>query len=347
MMETCRKLKVDLRCHTKTHKTLEAADILTGGTRRKIACSTIPECRLYADNDYEDILLAFPISADKIPRCAELANRLDEFHVMLSGLEGFPCLKDGASDLNAGKVWSVFVEIDCGYGRTGIAWDSDDTLEAGTLLKENPNTKLQGLYTHCGQSYDHMTPKQRKDHQKKIVSRLEGVAKKLRALGIEVPVVGTGSTPTCNMAEPVLSSFDEFHPGNYVFNDVEQLYLGSCKLEDIACCVATRVVCQRRDLNMLVVDCGFMGMSHDGMRQRPDDFCVIKDHPHLMYYDNSQELGKVKAKEGEKLDFERYPVGTILFIYPFHSCATAALYQEYLVHSGEKITATWKPVKGW
>lgn len=60
----------------------------------------------------------------------------------------------------------------------GIAWDSDDTLEAGTLLKENPNTKLQGLYTHCGQSYDHMTPKQRKDHQKKIVSRLEGVAKK-------------------------------------------------------------------------------------------------------------------------------------------------------------------------
>ena len=63
--------------------------------------------------------------------------------------------------------------------------------------------------------------------------------------------------------------------------DVEQLHLGSCKEEDIACCVATRVVCHRKDLNMLVVDCGFMGMSHDGMRQQPDTFCVIKGHPHL------------------------------------------------------------------
>ena len=46
----------------------EAAVILTGGTRRKIACSTLPECYMYADNGFEDILLAYPITADKIPR---------------------------------------------------------------------------------------------------------------------------------------------------------------------------------------------------------------------------------------------------------------------------------------
>ena len=34
--------------------------------------------------------------------------------------------------------------------------------------------------------------------------------------------------------------------------------------------------------------------------------------------DNSQELGKIKAKEGKSIDFDRYPVGTMLFIYPFH-----------------------------
>ena len=46
----------------------EAAVILTGGTRRKIACSTLPECEMYADNGFEDILLAFPITANKIPK---------------------------------------------------------------------------------------------------------------------------------------------------------------------------------------------------------------------------------------------------------------------------------------
>eukprot|EP00745_Piridium_sociabile_P037008 TRINITY_DN66921_c0_g1_i2.p1 TRINITY_DN66921_c0_g1~~TRINITY_DN66921_c0_g1_i2.p1 ORF type:complete len:125 (+),score=9.88 TRINITY_DN66921_c0_g1_i2:49-423(+) len=32
----------------------------------------------------------------------------------------------------------------------------------------------------------------------------------------------------------------------------------------------------------------------------------------------TQELGKIEAKEGESLNVDLYPVGTMLFIYPFH-----------------------------
>ena len=32
-----------------------------------------------------------------------------------------------------------------------------------------------------------------------------------------------------------------------------------------------------------------------------------------------QELGTVKAADG-KLDFEKYPIGSVLFIYPWHVC---------------------------
>ena len=42
--------------------------------------------------------------------------------------------------------------------------------------------------------------------------------------------------------------------------------------------------------------------------------------------DNTQELGKIKAKEGESIDFDRYPVGTMLFIYPFHVSRTLAYF---------------------
>ena len=59
----------------------------------------------------------------------------------------------------------------------GIPCDSDSVVEAARSLHEDPNMKLQGLYTHCGQAYDNMTPKKRKDDQKKLVNKLLGAAK--------------------------------------------------------------------------------------------------------------------------------------------------------------------------
>ncbi|XP_025114522.1 uncharacterized protein LOC112576357 [Pomacea canaliculata] len=347
MQDTCQRLGVALRPHTKTHKTLEVADMVTNGQKRKIVCSTIAECNFYADAGYDDILLAFPVTANKIARYAQLANRLQEFHLLLSSVENLGCLRDAASRLDAGKIWSVFIEVDTGYGRS--TWDpmgQRDVVRVGRCLWEEPCFRFRGVYTHCGESYEKMAPDARAADQATVTARLQDIASRLRTAGIDVPEVTTGSTPTCSMAGDVLRAVDQFHPGNFVFYDYENYLLGSCKLSDIACCVATRVVCQRPDLDTLVVDCGFTALGHDGMRQRPDDFCVIKDHPNLRVVGMSQELGKVKAKEGQ-LDFDRYTVGTLLFIYPYHACATAAMHQRYIAHSGDTVVGVWKPVKGW
>ena len=64
----------------------------------------------------------------------------------------------------------------------GITCDSDALLEAGRKLHKDPSMKLQGLYTHCGQAYTEMTPKQRKDDQKQLVNKLLAVAKKYLTL---------------------------------------------------------------------------------------------------------------------------------------------------------------------
>ncbi|XP_076458154.1 D-serine dehydratase-like [Babylonia areolata] len=347
MLDTCRKFQVDLRHHTKTHKTVEAADIMTDGSRRKIACSTLPECEMYADNGYEDILLAYSITADKIPRCSQLTNRLSEFHVMLSGAEGVTCLREGASRLADGKHWSVFVEIDTGLGRSGFSWDSEAVVQAAREVDLDPHMKVTGVYTHCGHSYAHVTPEQRAEDQKVLVARITDVVQRLKSAGVEVTVVGTGSTPTCSLPDPVLSTLNEFHPGNYVFYDYQQLLLGACGEGDVACCVATRVVSCRPELGTLLVDCGFMALSCDGRKQRGDDFCFIMGHPYLQLTSIYQELGKITVKQGKSINFNDFPVGTMLFIYPFHSCATAAMHDRYIIHSGQKVVGVWKPVKGW
>jgi D-serine deaminase-like pyridoxal phosphate-dependent protein len=47
-----------------------------------------------------------------------LANKLEEFHVMVDSLQGLNGLL--ATPLNEGKQWSVFLEVDCGNGRSKL-----------------------------------------------------------------------------------------------------------------------------------------------------------------------------------------------------------------------------------
>ena len=46
----------------------EAAEMMTDGTKRGIVVSTVKEAEFYADNGYDDILYAYPISGNKLKR---------------------------------------------------------------------------------------------------------------------------------------------------------------------------------------------------------------------------------------------------------------------------------------
>ena len=44
-------------------------------------------------------------------------------------------------------------QVDCGNARAGVWWEDETILELATFVHQQPNTTLQGLYTHCGHSY--------------------------------------------------------------------------------------------------------------------------------------------------------------------------------------------------
>ena len=50
----------------------ELGILMTGGTKRQITVSTIQEAEFYADHGFDDILYAFPITADKITRSVSI-----------------------------------------------------------------------------------------------------------------------------------------------------------------------------------------------------------------------------------------------------------------------------------
>ncbi|KAK3700163.1 hypothetical protein RRG08_047586 [Elysia crispata] len=118
MRDTCERLKLTLRPHTKTHKTLGAALLQTGGSKRCITVSTLVEAEFYASHGFDDILLAYPITDNKISRCLNLVKELENFHVFVSGPAGLSTLKAHEADLPPAKVWSIVIEVDAGYGRS-------------------------------------------------------------------------------------------------------------------------------------------------------------------------------------------------------------------------------------
>ncbi|GFO37849.1 D-serine dehydratase [Plakobranchus ocellatus] len=347
MWNTSARLKLKLRPHIEAHKTREGALLQTGGVARCIAVSTLSEAEFYASHGFDDILLAHPISENKVQRCLALMKTMDQFHVLVTGPEGLTTLRDHCLNLTKPKKWSVVLGVDSGHGNAGFDISSQDVIDAALRIKEASYMTLAAVYCHLGDMYSSVTKEEGEAHQCKTIDSLCALKTKFEEAGLKCPF-NIGSSLTWNSLVDNEVLFSEFSTGNYIFYDY-QLYLSNaCRESDIAGRIMTRVVAHKPEANMILVDCGSAALSHDGMIQRlpSADFCLIQGESNLKMVGMSPELGKIVAKEG-KLDCSQYPIGTILFIYPFNSCATAAMHHVYYVHSEDQIVAKWTPVRGW
>ena len=157
-------------------------------------------------------------------------------------------------------------------------------------------------------------------------------------------LTGIGSTPTCSHPPSDLDGVKEMHPGNYFTYDYNQHLIGSCSLDDIACRVCTRVVGHYPSTNTLQVDCGWTGTSAQG---KEHNYGALKGEDNLKILNLKQEAGTLTTKDGSKIDYSRYPIGKMLFIIPWHSCAS--IHQHRVIHAieGEEVVETWECCDGW
>ncbi|KAK2519597.1 D-threo-3-hydroxyaspartate dehydratase-like protein isoform B [Columba livia] len=345
MRERCQALGVRLRPHVKTHKTLEGAALATGGTRRGIAVSTLAEARFFAAGGFDDILYAFPLPGGRLEECAALAQRLQSFQILLDAPQALALLRQ--RPLTPPKRWLVWLKLDCGNGRAGVRPQDPGALSLARAIAEDApgEVTLVGVYAHCGDTYGCRDVPAVQAIARATATAVLDFVTALRRAGVPCPQASMGSTPSCSHPVPEMSQLTELHPGNYLFYDLQQTQLGSCRPEDVAIRVLTRVIGHYPHRNQLLLDCGWAALSLHGPRA-PGGCAAIEGHPELRLVGLTQEHGQVEAVDGP-LDFERFPVGSILALIPFHACATAAMHPVYYVHAGGKVVELWHPVRGW
>jgi D-serine deaminase-like pyridoxal phosphate-dependent protein len=147
----------------------------------------------------------------------------------------------------------------------------------------------------------------------------------------------------------------EMRPGVYVFNDLDQEYIGACGAGDIALSVLASVIGHYPHRNQLLVDAGALALSKDISAQEFQPkvgYGTIADPPAvgMAVIECSQEHGFVAADD--PLPYGNLPVGSRVRILPNHACITAAAYDRYYVvdsdlDGGKSVVDIYDRINGW
>ena len=352
MSDRLRGAGVMLRPHVKTAKSLQIGRMAVEGHDGRITVSTLAEARYFADGGFKDILYGVGVVPSKLPAITELRRRGVNLRVVTDNLAVAKAIAHAAK---GGDDFSVLIEVDSGAGRAGLPYpELPGLLDIARVLHEAPGVELTGVMTHAGHSYHESTPNGIGAVAEQERQAIVGAADKLRAADIPCPMVSAGSTPTA-MHSRDFTGITEMRPGVYVFNDLDQEYIGSCGPGDLALSVLASVIGHYPHRNQMLIDAGALALSKDISAQefKPQvGFGTIVDAParDMAVIACSQEHGFVGADE--PIPFGNLPIGSRVRILPNHACITAAAYDRYYVVDSEldgarSVVDVYDRINGW
>lgn len=327
---------VRLRPHLKTSKCVEVAELAFDSSRSGTV-STLEEASYFAERGIDDLIHAVGIAPAKLDRIAAIGARVG---VLTDDLEAARAIAAHPARFD------VWIEIDSGQHRGGVAPSDPALVAIGRVLENAPHVTLRGVLTHAGHSY-----RARGAEALARIAEIERTsaveaAERLRAAGIECPEVSVGSTPTATHAER-LDGVTELRAGVYVFGDLFQASIGTCARDDLALSVLATVIARRDDC--VWIDAGALALTQD---RSVDGYGEVVDAETLQPLPGRPRVdalhqvhGRVVATAG-KLDLDRLKVGTRVRVLPNHACLTAAMFDRYFVLEQGRIVAQWPRLRG-
>jgi D-serine deaminase-like pyridoxal phosphate-dependent protein len=239
------------------------------------------------------------------------------------------------------------IDIDAGYGRTGIPAGEIDRVERLLETASNiPGLEFRGFYCHPGNTYKHHRSEARQDV---LTGAIDGLARLKEYFASENPAALVGDTPGCSGAH-AFPGIDEITPGNFVFSDLFQANLGVCSEDDIAVAMVCPVVGRYPERGEVVIHGGSVHFSRDqldlagqtvfGKLALADGNGWKPDETPVYLTGLSQEHGTLKVPP-ERLS--RIRIGELLHVLPVHSCLTADAMGGYRSTDGAPIDHLCSP----
>ncbi len=333
---------VGLRPHIKTHKCLEIARLQLAGGAVGLTCSKPDEAAVFIADGAPSVTVAYPlVDAERPARLMALAREHGcALRFIVDGEVGVEAI--GAAAAREGRETGVFVKIDVGLHRVGLAEDDPRLVPLARRVAGTRHLRFQGLLAHAGHAYGAGNAAGVRGVAREEAAILGRVRERLDAAGVAVAEVSVGSTPTA-LASDAYDGITEMRPGNYVFLDMTPVRLGLAGLDDVALHVLATIVSVNDD--MAIIDAGSKVLSSDlgahgsgaggyGVAFPGEGLLAAEDG--LPVVRLSEEHGFV-ARLGKAL-----AVGQRLRIVPNHSCPVANLADELIVSAPGAAPEVWR-----
>src|SRR5215831_18900308 len=316
-----------LRPHVKTHKLAELVRMQITHGITKYKCATITEAEMTAGCGARDVLLAYQPVGPNVDRFVRLIKAFPntKFSTIADDAETLRCLSAAASD--ATRQIEVFLDIDCGMHRSGVAPGPAAT-ELYRLINKLPALNAGGLHAYDGHIHDRDPAERLKTCETAFASvqalRIElaniadpsSSSNALGRLGQPDLTVVAGGTPTF----PIHARRKdvECSPGTCILWDAGY----RTKLPDLpflpAALLLTRVV-SKPGGNRLCLDLGHKAVASENPHPRVE-FLELPDAKAIMHREEQLVIETARA--------DQFVVGACLYGSPWHICPTVALHSE-------------------
>ena len=228
MAEFARKHGILWRPHAKMHKSVALAELQLRSGAVGVCVQKTAEAEIMADGGIRDIYISNEVVAGpKLARVAALAHRLTQENgrlaIAVDSVEGIARLGQAMNEArgqhSSNATIDVFVEIDVGQGRCGVA-PGEPALALAQEIHKHPGLRFAGLQAYHGKAQHLRGAQERRDTIARVVEDALSTRKLMEAHGITVDLVtgaGTG-TLVCEAASGV---FGEVQAGSFLFMDAD------------------------------------------------------------------------------------------------------------------------------
>ena len=338
MAERASNHDVIFRPHFKTHQSAEVGELFKDVGVERITVSSLRMAEYFADHGWSDILVAFPVNLRATALINELAQRIK----LTLLVEDARVIAELGKNIDTPVA--VYIKIDVGSGRTGLDWQSVDSIDhCLEVLANHGRLTFKGFLAHAGQTYSARGQSAVQAIYLETTDRLNTLKERYISQYPDL-IISYGDTPSCSLAR-AFESIDEMRPGNFVFYDLMQAQIGSCNLDDIAVALACPVVAVHPERREVIVHGGAIHFAKDALVQNhrqiyglavehtEQDWQVTSDVQGQLVR-LSQEHGVVAVSEEWSRSVRPGQVMTFL---PVHSCMTAQSMGHYRMTTGEYI----------
>ena len=316
-----------IRPHVKTHKLGELVRIQCARGINQFKCATLAEMEMTAAAGGADVLLAYQPTGPNVSRILALAHAypatrfsvvVDDASVLVSISKVFA---------NDPKPLGVFLDLDCGMHRTGIA-PGDAAFELYKQVCRMPGIEPRGL--HCYDGHNNSTNLQERERMvDSDFAPIIALRERLKNAGFPVPTLIASGTPTF----PIHARYEdrECSPGTTILWDFGY----GDRYADLpfqhAALLLTRVI-SKPGTDRICVDLGHKAVAAEN------------PHPRVCFLNLNSCEAVMHSEEHLVLvtpDAPKIRVGDILFGVPRHICPTVALHDEAFVVKDGFVCGRW------